>query len=151
MTLFFLLGVSSPGQSQVVDNNGGEGDSFFTSLNYPGVGAGLRTGNHSLEIKGYYDGTNYGYGPRYDYHWASFEGGSLYAGFEYLKVDFEGDISSGKGKLYGIAQGLELFFEKNYSFAIDVGPYLVELDDDDTSIGEEGTEIIMNMSLKIYF
>lgn len=153
--LVFLFAGHSPVSAQSVEENlsiaNRNLNTYFVALNYPGMGVGWRNGRHSLEMKVFYGGTNMGYGPRYDYHWSTFEGGSLYLGFEYLNVDFEGDISEGQGKIYGMAPGVELFHSENYSFGFDMGPYQVDLKDNNTSIRESGWEMIMNMNYKIYF
>ena len=150
--LIFIFSAAFSGALRAEDElDPSEINSFFFSLNYPGIGAGWRSNRHSLELKSYYDGTNFGIGPRYDYHWATFDGGSLYLGIEYLEVDFEGDLSEGSGEVYGFGQGLELFLAENYTFGVDVGPYQVDLEDDDTSISADGWEIIMNLNLKIHF
>ena len=151
---FFLLALSVlyPGLLRAEEGiDPAQVNSYFFSINYPGVGVGWRFQRHSLELKSYHDGTNFGIGPRYDYHWATFNGGTLYLSTEYLQVDFEGDLSEGSGEIYGLGQGLELFLAENYTFGVDVGPYQVDLEDDDTSISADGWEIIMNLNFKFYF
>jgi hypothetical protein len=149
LILVLLFIFSSPqlsyAQTPASDN------SFYVAFNYPGLGLGWSGRNHSIEFKGYFDGTNWGMGPRFNYHWGHFDRGSVYLGFEYLSVNFEGEISEGDGIMVGVAQGIELFFEEHTSLKLDVGPYQTDLEDNDSSVTEDGWDVVMNIGLNIYF
>lgn len=126
-------------------------NSIYLAFNYPGIGVGWSGLNHSVELKGYFDGTNWGVGPRFNYHWGHFDRGTVYLGFEYLSINFEGEVSEGDGTMAGVAQGIELYFEDNTSLKLDVGPYQVDLEDSESAVTEEGWDVIMNIGLNIHF
>ncbi|MFP4687279.1 MAG: hypothetical protein ACLFN5_04125 [bacterium] len=147
LALLLVCGVARPLSAQPASQR----NSIYLAFNYPGVGLGWSGINHSVELKGYFDGTNWGFGPRFNYHWGHFDRGTFYLGFEYLNINFEGEISEGDGTMAGVVQGIELYFEDNTSLKLDVGPHQVSLEDDASMVAEEGWDVVLNIGLNIHF
>ncbi|MCK5492713.1 MAG: hypothetical protein KAJ14_06365 [Candidatus Omnitrophica bacterium] len=121
-------------------------------VNYPGVSVkyGISK-NHAVEIKSQFGEDIFVIGPRYYYNFNPQDKVVLYIGGEVDYLTFEGESSDGSGFVGGIFVGGEYFINAKFGIGLDFGPVYVNIEDEETSLYEEGIDYIVNISLSYYF
>jgi len=121
-------------------------------VNYPGVGVRYFLSNKvSLELKGQIEKNIVVGGLRGYYYFKSEEKFLPFAGLEADFITFKGNDSKGTGLAGELFIGGEYYFNKKFSFQLDLGPALVSLKDKDTSESVNGLEYVVNFAVNYYF
>ena len=121
-------------------------------INYPGVSVkyGINE-HHAVEVKSQFGEDIFVIGPRYYYNFNPEERVVMCIGGEVDYLTFKGESSDGSGFAVGIFVGGEYFINNKFGVGLDLGPVYINIEDEDTSLYEEGVDYVVNISLSYYF
>lgn len=124
---------------------------WYSALNYPGVSLGYHSPSHfSLEFRSFHDGKHFLLGPRFRHHYYYYDSGNLYWAVDGYHIDYEREITEGQGTMVGGSLGLQHEIGANSTMSLDMGPYMVHMEDDYSGRDEEQVQITLNFGFQYY-
>lgn len=152
---FFLLTILTvPTTAQAEEAEVSPLDGLYAAAAVDGIEIGYQWGSVSASLRRFFPDDADLDGLRLRHHfwdYAIYGTGNVYWALDLYSVDFEGVITEGDGRMYGLGIGAQHQIHQNMNFTLDMGPHYSSLEDDHSGVDASSTGIVMNMGLEFTF